>query len=415
MSASEQFVFDNHVDPAEYDAFVTAQPNCNLLQSADWAKVKNTWGHRLTALRDTSGRILVAGLVLIRPLKLGYTMWYLPHGPIMDYGQPEPGAPDLLQVYLRELRRSAKRAKAAFIKVDPPVALQAKPLEEMSDDPSARNPGALQVLARFEDQGFRHQGFPKVMHETLQPRYTTATMCPPEGKTLLEVVPKRTRRFVKDAESRFVQVRQVGPEALPDFLDVISHTEQDKGIHLRSGEYFESLMRIYGQRASLWMAYLDLDEAADNYRAKISKAEESLKSLADNATQKRREYTQQIASSRKNLEFVTERSHVDKSPVPLAGCLSVLYGTGFEMLYAGMNRHYSKITAQDLIYIKSMSDAFERGARYCSIGGVSGTLDDGLMKFKSHFSPLVIEKLGEFDLPLRPLIYRAVRFYLRHR
>lgn len=404
------YTFDDAVEAGEYDAFVKAQPTCNLLQSSAWAQVKSSWGHRLTVLRDEAGTIRAAGLVLIRPLKLGFTMWYLPHGPVLDYGAP--GAADALGAYLRELAAAARKTRCAFVKVDPPLALRAAWQEDLTAE---REPRALQYKELFESQGYLHQGFPLEMHATLQPRFTTATMKPPEGKTLLDMVPKRTRRFVKDAQAHYVEVRRVGAEGLDDFLEVITHTEAAKGVRLRNREYFQTLFEAYGDDVFLYMAYLDLDDAIAKYRDKITQCQKALAGLGENAKQKRKEYTQQIASSQKQVDFLVERRKTDRSPLPLAGCLSILYGTGFEMLYAGMNRDYSKITAQDLIYVKSMSEAFANGARYCSIGGIAGTLDDGLLKFKSHFSPLIIEKLGEFDLPLHRMVYRAVKFYLARR
>lgn len=410
MNSVASYTFDHAVQPAEYDTFVKSQLTCNLLQSSAWAKVKHTWGHHLTALRDKTGNILATGLVLVRPLKLGFTMWYLPHGPILDY--EATGAAEILGTYLNHLAAFARKTRCAFVKVDPPLALQAAPRENLTGQ---YNPRTLAYKEVFETQGYIHQGFPLDMHATLQPRFTTATMAPPAGKTLLEVVPKRTRRFVKDAQAHYVEVRRVGPEGLDDFLEVISHTEEAKGVHLRNRDYFQTLFDVYGDDVSLYLAYLDLDGAITKYRAKIAQCEEALARLGENAKQKRQECAQQIASSQKQVKFLESRRKVDRSPLPLAGCLSILYGSGFEMLYAGMNREYSKITAQDLIYVKSMTEAFNHGARYCSIGGIEGTLDDGLLKFKSHFSPLVIEKLGEFDLPVHGLVYRAVRFYLAHR
>ena len=405
---SENYRLDSAVTAAEYDAFVVQQSNCNLLQSSNWAKVKSGWDSKRIALRDSDGAIVAAGLVLIRPLKLGYTMWYMPHGPILDYANLA-----LLQEYLRQLAAIARPTKCVFIKIDPPVALEAVEKEKLT---GVRDPQALAALQAIQAAGFRHQGFSEHMHETLQPRVTTATLRPPEGKTLLDVVPKRTRRFVKDAQARFVTVKKSGFAELDDFMAVIEHTEDAKGIRLRPRAYYGALLDIYGEDAVFYMAYLDLPEAIAKYREKISQAQAKLAALPENAKQKRKEAEQQIASSSKHIEYLESRLAAgDAGVMPLAGCLSVLYGTGFEMLYAGMNRNYAKITAQDLVYVNSMNEAFKRGARYCSIGGVENSLDDGLMEFKSHFSPIVIEKLGEFDYPIRSLLYRGVRFLLRHR
>ncbi|MEG2799709.1 MAG: peptidoglycan bridge formation glycyltransferase FemA/FemB family protein, partial [Erysipelotrichaceae bacterium] len=44
-----------------------------------------------------------------------------------------------------------------------------------------------------------------------------------------------------------------------------------------------------------------------------------------------------------------------------------------------------------------------------------GSLDDGLTKFKDNFNPMIVEFVGEFELPVNKLLYRAahIAFNLR--
>lgn len=46
------------------------------------------------------------------------------------------------------------------------------------------------------------------------------------------------------------------------------------------------------------------------------------------------------------------------------------------------------------------------------MGGVEGTLDDGLTRFKSHFSPVIEEFIGEFTLPVSSLYGLANMLYI---
>ncbi|MCD4549132.1 peptidoglycan bridge formation glycyltransferase FemA/FemB family protein [Schaalia sp. lx-260] len=408
ISVNSSYIFDTQISADDYDTFVTSQKNCNVLQSACWAEVKDSWDSFRACVRDTQGNIIAAGLILIRPIKCGFTMWYLPHGPILDYSDHA-----VLVFFLDSLKKLAQKSSCIFIKIDPPVPLRAAKIEELTSDYSA---DSLEIRDVFQESGFRHLGFTEKMSDTLQPRFTTATLRPPEGESILQHVPKRTRRFVKDAVNRYVEVRRANIEALDDFMFLIAQTEEAKSIYLRSREYFEKIFDVYGNDVLLYIAYLNVPSAIKKYRNRISETEKKLSELGENANQKRREYEQQIKSHQQQIDFLEkEHSANPQDVIPLAGCLSVLYGTGLEMLYAGMNRHFSKITAQDLVYIQSMTEAFDRGAQYCSIGGVSNTLDDGLMKFKSHFNPIVIEKLGEFDFPIRKLMYRVVKFFIDHR
>ena len=57
-----------------------------------------------------------------------------------------------------------------------------------------------------------------------------------------------------------------------------------------------------------------------------------------------------------------------------------------------------------------MKWAFENGCGTCNMGGVEGSLDDGLTKFKDNFNPMINEFIGEFDIPVNKLVYPFFNF-----
>ena len=77
--------FEVNIDKKEFNEFVQNHPYCNLLQSYQWADVKENWDHMHTGVYDENHQLVATGLVLIKRLPLGFTMFYLPRGPIMDY------------------------------------------------------------------------------------------------------------------------------------------------------------------------------------------------------------------------------------------------------------------------------------------------------------------------------------------
>ena len=72
------------ISAEEHDEFVKKSSQTNLLQSSDWAKIKDNWGNeRLGVYKDQE--LVAVASILIQPLPLGFTMLYIPRGPIMDY------------------------------------------------------------------------------------------------------------------------------------------------------------------------------------------------------------------------------------------------------------------------------------------------------------------------------------------
>jgi len=72
------------ISEEEHDTFVIQHPQVNLLQSSSWAKIKDNWGNERLGFYK-NGELVAVASILIKKLPLGYTMMYIPRGPIMDY------------------------------------------------------------------------------------------------------------------------------------------------------------------------------------------------------------------------------------------------------------------------------------------------------------------------------------------
>ena len=93
------YLFFKNINQEEFDEFVEKHEYCNLLQSYNWAKVKNNWDHLYTGVYKNN-ELVATGLVLIKRLPLSFCMYYLPRGPIMDYKNKE-----LVQYYFDQLKK----------------------------------------------------------------------------------------------------------------------------------------------------------------------------------------------------------------------------------------------------------------------------------------------------------------------
>ena len=76
------------ISTTEHDEFVIQSNQTNLLQSSSWAKIKDNWGNERVGFYQEDQLVAVAS-ILIQPLPLGFSMLYIPRGPIMDYQNKE--------------------------------------------------------------------------------------------------------------------------------------------------------------------------------------------------------------------------------------------------------------------------------------------------------------------------------------
>lgn len=391
------FEFIDQLSCEENDEFVKAHSLCNLLQSASWATIKSNWDHCYTGVKK-DGKLVATAMILIKRLPLGFTLFYIPRGPIMDYTDQA-----LTAFMLKELKKLAKKHHCLYIKIDPYILKNQYRIEEANE---ATRDECKQIMNSLRACGAIHQGFTKDIMSTIQPRYQANVYA---DEHFEENLPRHTKRLVKDSLKRNVEVVMGGSEFVKEFAQVVAKTENRKKIALRNEAYFKKLTDTYGDDAKIFLAKVNIKQLVEKIQTALDEMSKEYNELPANQVKKRRRLEEQLGYLNKDLsEALIIADTVDQQEeIVIAGCLSVKFGPTMEMLYAGMDERFKKFMPQYNIYVKQMKWAFENGCHWCNMGGVEGSLDDGLTKFKSNFNPLIDETIGEFDIPVNKLLYKA--------
>lgn len=396
----EKYRFVLDVDRETYDSFVRNHEYCNLLQSYDWAKIKTAWRSLHTGVIDENGRLVGAGLVLIRDLPLKQTMFYLPRGPIMDYMNEE-----LVCFYFHELKKAAKAQRAVMIKFDPAIIVNSFKSTEANEN---RYPETDRYLEIFQKAGARHAGFTRYIEETAQARYVSAVYA---SDNIEDTLPKHTKRLIRDADRYHVEVVHGGSEYLDEFARLVALTEKRKKVDLRDEEYFRLMMDTYGEDAVIFLAQCNVYQLHEQAKQKKADLEKEIAATPENAKKKLRRLQDQLTAAEKDIResepVLAEIGNEDRDTA-IAGILSIKYGKQCEMLYAGMDERFKKFMPQYKTYVENFRWAFERGCAYADMGGVEGTFTDGLTRFKDNFAPVIDEFIGEFDIPVNRVLYGPV-------
>lgn len=388
------YQFHEKIDAKDHDKFIRNQELCNLLQSSNWAKVKENWDNEIIGIKS-KGELVASAMVLIKKLPLGFTMMYVPRGPIMDYTNK-----NLVCFFMKEMKKWAKKKRCLFIKMDPAIHYKDYKIGDME---SEINLDAEKVLENMKDAHTIHQGFTTYIEESIQPRYQANVYAKDD---FIESLPRHTRRLIKDAIKRDVKVVRVGKERIQEFADVVSLTEKRKQVNLRNKDYFNQLMDIYKDDCYLFLAEVDIAQTLQRLHDEKEKNDlEIAKTLQTNSPKKLRRLEDIKRSLDKDLKEFEGFVKMYPQKTVIAGVLSIRMEDTLEMLYAGMNDQFKKFMPQYYLYTEIMKYAFENGCKYANMGGVEGDLQDGLTKFKSNFDPFINEFIGEFDLPVNTLLY----------
>ena len=391
------YIFKTNIDAKTHDDFVKQSPLCNLLQSSNWAKIKDNWDSCITGVYQKD-KLVASGLILIKHLPLSFTMMYIPRGPIMDYENKE-----LVKFYLKELKKWAKTKHCLFISFDPAIKLREFDLDH-KDKPDDQK--ALSIINNLQDNKAIYKGKTLKIEETIQPRFHMGLYYTDDLNSHL---PKSTIKSCKAAIKRHVNVKVADHNEVEKFAKMIELTEKHKNVHLRNEEYFRKILDVYKEDATLYLADVNVNTYKKELEDSIQIANDTLQNekATNNAKNKA---LQTIKNSEKELLTINDLASKYPNDTIIAGGLMVGFGNTCEMLYAGRNDDFNSFRPQYYLYTKKIEHSFKQGYQYVNMGGIEGTLDDGLSKFKANFNPVIIEYVGEFDLPVMPLLYKLAKF-----
>lgn len=357
------------ISAAEHVAFVQAQRAVSFLQTPAWAGVKSEW--RSESLGWFSGSELVgAALVLHRPVPLlpNRTLAYLPEGPVIDW-TGDVGA------WLSPLVALLKARGAFAVRLGPPVrtdtwsAAQVKEgfadagVERLTAVPGRPDPVGARVTRTLREGGWLPQD-PETGFGPGHPQFKFEI--PLAGRSAEDVLAGMNqlwRRNIKKAAKSGVSVT-VGDDVAA-FHALYLETAARDHFTPRPLSYFETM--IAAMRAE--------------------------------------------DPSRIRLYFAHHEGDL------VAATVLVRVGAQACYAYGASSTPKREVRGSNACQWAMIRDAVAEGCDVYDLRGITPTLDAhdrhvGLIQFKVGSGGQAVRYVGEWDLPLRPAVYRAFRAYM---
>lgn len=208
---------------AEWDAFVATHPRGSLLQTTNWARLKNrfNWSSQRVWLRR-DGRIVAGAQILFRAAALGLVkVGYIPHGPLVEWEDTEQ-----VELLLNQIDLAAYRHRAGIVKIEPMI---------WQDDDSAEAWHSICL----------NEGEKMLPADTVQPPRTVLVDLRPPLDEILATMKSKTRYNIQLAARKGVTVRQGGLDDISAFIRLLEVTgkRDDFGIH--SPDYYRAAVEIF--------------------------------------------------------------------------------------------------------------------------------------------------------------------------
>ncbi|NDL57860.1 peptidoglycan bridge formation glycyltransferase FemA/FemB family protein [Phytoactinopolyspora mesophila] len=363
----------------EHLAAITDRPSVSFLQTPAWAQVKKEWKAESVGWFD-GDTIVGAGLVLYRQApRLRRYLAYLPEGPAIDW-EAAAKAGDLRR-WLDPLVSHVKEYGAFGLRMGPTVvtrvwenatlkaALADEQIKRLGDVPADETTEIGNSLARqLRDAGWRpppdSEGF-----AAGQPRHVF--QLPLHGKSeddVLRGFNQLWRRNVKKATKSGVVVTQGSGADLTAFHELYVETAHRDNFTPRPLGYFQGM----------WEAMQA--ESPDRIRLYLAHHEGDL----------------------------------------VAATTMTRVGTHAWYSYGASSNAKREVRASNAVQWQMISDALADGCDVYDMRGITDTLDEsdphaGLIRFKLGTGGRAVEYLGEWDLPISGLLYKAFDLYMKRR
>ncbi|BBH17409.1 peptidoglycan bridge formation protein FemAB [Nocardioides baekrokdamisoli] len=369
------------ISAAEHLAYLDQRigdASVSFLQTPAWARVKTEW--RAESLGFFPGEVLSGvALVLHRPVpKLKKTtLAYVPEGPVLDWEGDTADALTSLAAYL-------KKGGAFAVRIGPPVVVATWTAEQVKQGiadesiarltdltPSTTNEAGAKLTTELKAAGWQLQS-PEDGFGAGQPQFTYEI--PLAGRTeqdLLSGMNQLWRRNIKKADKEGVVVTRVlggTDDDLQAFHDLYVHTAERDHFTPRGVTYFK-VMRDAMQSES-------------------------------------------------NQRFQLFLAHHEGDLV--AATIYVQVGAHTWYSYGASSTEKRDVRGSNAIQWAMIRAALEDGAAVYDLRGITPTLDPadshvGLIQFKVGTGGQAVQYVGEWDLPLRPLIHKAFQMYMGSR
>ena len=384
---------------SEHDDFVKQNTLINILQTSAWQGVKSDWQHERLGVYKEETLVAVAS-ILIKSLPLGYKMFYISRGPILDYKDT-----NLLEFVLQSIKSYAHSKRAVFVMFDPSICIS----QSLIGQEKIEYPENLAIIDSLKNLGVKWSGLTNDMGDTIQPRVQAKIYKDYFGEDALS---KSTKQAIRTARNKGIEVQVGGLELLDSFSALMKKTEQRKDIHLRNQDYYRKLLDSFKDHSYITLARLDIPKRSRELEVQLSKNKAMAeKFTASTRASKVQENLKEKERLEEELAFLQDYLNKGYTNVPLSATLVIEFGHTSVNLYAGMDDDFKRYNGPILTWYETARYAFERGNLWQNLGGIENSLDGGLYRFKASFNPTIEEYLGEFTLATHPL-YPLLRFAL---
>lgn len=395
------------IDEKSYEEFVIRSGQGSMYQSIEWLNLKKLEGKKCELLGLFSNDKLVGvSLIIYSRVLKKYYFAYASRGFIYNYQ-------DILG-FKKALIKYFKKKKVIFFRMDPLIVL-AKYNKNMKKEEILES---RQLIEGLKFYGFKHYGFNRGF-ETMQFRFVHVLDVASDFDEQMQGMSKSTRKNMELAKFRGVRFRKCGLQDIDiaeKFFEMSSERKHFKGF---DNKYYERLYKAFKNSLTLYITYIDKNVYINNINNKLNDLRRDLEELHykmvhDNVGKKLKNQELLLNQAMQKYKEELKSAKELKDKTDIAAMLTISKYKEVVSYVSGMDNRYRKFNPKYVMYPAMIKDAINENLKTINFLGVKNIFDKddsdyGVYDVKRGFGGNTLEYVGEFDLPIKKMLYRIYK------
>lgn len=395
----------------EFKSYIKDRKDLSFMQMPEIGNLRKKYGSEVKYLGLVKDdKILTASLFLITKTFMKKKTFYAPRGFLIDYNNKE-----LLEKYVEELKKYARKNDALMIKIDPNVVYQMRDNKGNEIGSNLKNDD---VIKKLKDLGFIHYGFNTDIVYT-QSRWNMLLKLDRSYEEIYNDFSKSTRKNIEEVYKKGLEFRIGKKEDLDKIQPIFELTAERKNFNQRELEYFKNMFDALGDKMRIYIAFLDPKNYLEKSLSNLEEANKTLEEVEEkisrekvgNNLKKQEEIARnRVEKYKKELLEAEEFKKENPNGKDIGVLISVKSGEEYLTLYSGYLTEYSRFVTKYLLYNEHIKDAYKFNIPRINFYGITGVFDPkdkhySMYEFKRGFGGEVQELIGEFTLPISKKYY----------
>ena len=398
----------------EFDEYASNHPMKNFYQTSDYGMLmdRHNFDDYYLALKDETGNIKAATLILINKILFGYKWGYCPRGFLIDFNDYE-----LLETFTKLLKEFLNKRNFMFIKIDPYIIykIRDKNGNEINDIDNSK------IIDNLKSLGYEHSGF-NLYFENMKPRFNVIINTNEED-ILFTKYNKEIRNKIRKAEKSGVEVIKGTNDSVKTFYNLIDKNKK------RKLNYYLDMMEIMGKNETfeIYFAilntgkYIEISQRLfENEERKNNiinqELEENLNSNNTSNIIKRKMASDDLLNKAKqNIINATNLYKQYPEGIIIGTNAIIKNDKEINFLIDGYKNEFKQYCPNHYLKFQIIEKYRHNGYNRFNLNGISGDFKNdndpykNLRRFKLGFNSNIEEYIGEFTLTINKRKYNTFK------